>query len=103
MGIKFLDQYSYLHFAVGIISYFWGLTFTTFIIIHILFELMENTIIGINIINKYFIFWPGGKSKSDSIENIIGDNLSAILGWFSAYYLDKLGNQRGWYTLHKKN
>jgi hypothetical protein len=103
MGLKLLDQYSYLHFAVGIIAYFWGITFTTFLIMHVLFEFIENTKFGMKIINTYFDkIWPGGKSISDSIINITGDNLCALLGWISAYYLDKIGNQRGWYKIHIK-
>ena len=50
-----------------------------------------------NIINNYFTFWPGGKLKSDTTINIIGDTLGTILGWSSAYYLDKLGRYRKWY------
>ena len=55
-----------------------------------------------NIINKYIVFWPGGKPKSDSIINIIGDTFGAIIGWLSAYYVDKLGNKYGLYNLHIK-
>ena len=55
-----------------------------------------------NIINKYIVFWPGGKPKSDSIINIIGDTSGAIIGWLSAYCLDKTGNKYGWYTQHIK-
>jgi hypothetical protein len=39
--------------------------------------------------NKYIVFWPGGKPKSDSIINSVGDTFGAIIGWLSAYYLDK--------------
>jgi len=52
-------------------------------------ELLENTDYGIYFIDKYITFWPGGKVKPDHILNsMIGDNISSILGWFSAYYLD---------------
>jgi hypothetical protein len=52
---------------------------------------------GINIINKYIVFWPGGKPKPDSIMNRIGDTSGAIFGWLSAYYLDTLGHKNNWY------
>jgi hypothetical protein len=55
-----------------------------------------------NIINKYILFWPGGKPKSDSIINSVGDTIGVILGWISAYYLDKIGNKYNWYELHIK-
>ena len=63
---------------------------------------MENSLIGINLINKITL-WPGGKPNADNILNIIGDNIGAILGWLSAYYLDKLGHKYGWYSRHISN
>ncbi len=90
MGIYFFDQYSILHMAVGIIAYFFGIQFTNWIILHLLFEYLENTNTGIYIINTYFHdIWPGGKPKSDTfINSMLGDNFFAILGWLIAYYLD---------------
>ena len=43
MGTKLFDQYTYLHFASGIVSYFWNLSFIIWIIIHTIFEICENT------------------------------------------------------------
>ena len=65
MGNKLIDQYSYLHFSVGVIFYFWGFTLRNWIIIQILFEILENTNIGIQLINKTNIWPGGGKIKSD--------------------------------------
>jgi hypothetical protein len=56
---------------------------------------------GMNIINK-MTFWPGGKPRSDTIINSIGDTVGSIIGWLSAYCLDKLGNRYGWYALDIK-
>ena len=100
MGFQFFDQYTYLHFAVGIIVYFWNISLLNWVIFHTVFEILENTQIGLNIINQYIVFWPGGKQKSDTIINNIGDTVGAVLGWLSAYYLDKLGNNYKWYNLH---
>ena len=61
MGLNFIDQYSYLHFASGIIAYFFDISLLYWLIIHTVFEIMENTENGIFIINKYLTFWPGGK------------------------------------------
>jgi len=102
MGNRLFDQYTYLHFAVGILVYFWDISLLNWFILHTIFEITENTQTGINFINKYIVFWPGGKTKPDSIINIIGDTSGAILGWLSAYYLDKKGNKYGWYDLHIK-
>ena len=92
-----MDQYTLLHFAVGVVFYFWGSTLSNWIIIHILFELFENSDIGVKVINDINI-WPGGKPRKDTAVNIIGDILFGILGWISAYYLDKLGNRHGIYA-----
>lgn len=80
MGNNFIDEYSILHFATGIITYYWGISILWFFIFHTLFELSENTEIGMKIINS-FPFWPGGKRHPDSSINIVGDTLFAILGW----------------------
>jgi len=103
MGKYFFDQYSLLHFSVGVVAYFWGFTFITWLILHLFFELMENTKVGLYIINNYISYWPGGKPKSDTLLNIFGDNVFAILGWFCAYYLDNVGYKTGWYLPHIKN
>lgn len=100
MGNGLFDQFTYLHFAVGIIAYFWNISLLNWFILHTIFELVENTKIGISIINKYITFWPGGKPKSDSFTNMIGDTLGTIIGWLSAYYLDRLGTKLELYTLH---
>lgn len=102
MGTQYFDQYTYLHFSVGIIAYFWNISLINWIILHTIFEMVENTETGIKIINKYMTIWPGGKPKADSLVNSIGDTFGAILGWLSAYYLDKLGNKYKWYDLHIK-
>jgi hypothetical protein len=90
MGKYFFDQYSILHMAVGIVAYFFGIKLSNWIIIHLIFELTENTQTGIYIINKYFKdIWPGGKPSADTFTNsMLGDNFFAILGWVIAYYLD---------------
>jgi len=92
MGYKYFDRYTYLHFAMGVVVYFWNISLVNWVIIHTLFEFLENTQVGMNIINNYIVFWPGGKPTSDTFINNIGDTFGAILGWLSAYGLDRLGN-----------
>jgi hypothetical protein len=88
MGLNIFDQFSILHFATGIISYFWGITLYATLIIHILFELFENTTYGMYFINTWITFWPGGKSNPDSLVNSISDTLFTSIGWIISYYLD---------------
>ena len=95
MGYRFFDQYSLLHFATGVIAYFWGLSLETFFLIHFLFEILENTQTGMTVINL-FPFWPGGKDYADSFINITGDNVFAVIGWVTAYYLSNYGQEHNW-------
>ena len=97
MGKYLLDQFTLLHFSVGVIVYFWGISLPSWILLHTLFEILENTKIGRNVINKYIKFWPGGKPKADSFINNIGDTIGGVIGWLVSYYLDREGNKRGWY------
>jgi len=88
MGRRLFDQYSLLHFAVGVLAYFWGINFATFLLFHIAFEILENSANGKYFINKYVTIWPGGKPESDSLLNILSDNIFGTVGWTSAYCLD---------------
>lgn len=89
MGVNFIDEYSLLHFAVGIVAFFWGIPFKLWILLHISFEYMENTKSGMSFINNELgNIWPGGKDYPDSFVNsMLGDNFFATLGWFIAYYV----------------
>jgi hypothetical protein len=100
MGTKFLDQYSLLHFAIGIVMYFWGISSFNWNMIHILFELLENTETGMKIINNVFTIWPGGKNYADSYINNVGDIMAGYLGWLFAYWLDNYGNKHDWFERH---
>jgi hypothetical protein len=101
MGTNFLDQYTLLHFATGVMAYFWGISFVNTFIIHTIFELVENTQMGMNFINTYFKgLWPGGKFYPDSFNNMIGDTIGVSMGWLLAYYLDSIGSKYGWYDRH---
>ena len=86
MGTKFMDQYSLLHFAVGIISRYWNISFVWLLISHTIFEFVENTTQGMYFINTWIPFWPGGKSHPDSVVNRVGDTVFAGAGWITAHY-----------------
>jgi hypothetical protein len=84
MGKNFIDKYSLLHLATGIIFRFFNISLLNSFIIHTIFEFVENTKPGMYFINTYLPFWPGGKPSSDSLLNNIGDTLFFILGWIIA-------------------
>ena len=92
MGTKIVDQFSLLHFAVGIVVYFWDISLLLWFVLHTMFELIENTPQGIYFINHYIYFWPGGKPKAETAINTIGDTIFAMLGWIVAYYTTQLAN-----------
>ena len=98
MGNQLFDQYSVLHYATGIIAYFWGIPLNYWFIAHFAFEMVENTLYGMRFINDVLKYWPGGKPRADSIINIVGDNISALLGWFCAKKIEEIGKTRGWYN-----
>ena len=102
MGQNFFDQYSLLHFAQGIVAYFLSVKPFTWFITHASFEFLENSSPGMEIINKYLTFWPGGKPRADSAINILGDNISAAAGYFFARWVDLLISQRN-YAANKKD
>ena len=77
--------------------------FFQWIIIHSIFELLENTDIGVRTINQLISFWPGGKPYADGWMNQIGDTIGALLGWLSSYYLDQIGAENKWYEKHLSN
>ena len=89
MGSSLIDKYSLLHFATGIIFYFFNISFLNTLIIHTLFEIVENTNQGVHFIDKYLKFWPGGKKQPDSLINNIGDTIFMMLGWIVAYIISK--------------
>jgi hypothetical protein len=84
MGIHFTDKYSLLHFASGIVVYYWNVSFIAWFILHLIFELAENTELGMSYIRKVKL-WPGGKTHPDSWLNSAGDQFYSALGWLFAY------------------
>jgi hypothetical protein len=92
MGYYFVDKFTILHFLLGIIAYYIGISFVLWIITHVTFEILENTKEGMYFITTYLTFWPGGKKSPDTLMNSLGDNIFAILGWLFGYWIDNLLN-----------
>lgn len=90
MGIYFTDKFSLLHFASGINAYYWNFSLIAWFIIHLLYELIENSPNIYKHIDKIPL-WPGGKKSPDTIINSLGDQFYSILGWiFTHYYIKYL-------------
>ena len=90
MGVKFIDKFTLLHFAMGSVAHYWGISFETWFIIHFLFELIENTKTVSKFIDTYLIIWPGGKRVPDTFINSLGDQIFALLGWMLTEQYTKL-------------
>ena len=88
MGDSFTDRYSLLHFGSGVIARFLGIHKVVWLLIHILFELVENSKYGMEFINL-LPFWPGGKDHADSWNNMLGDTFYAVLGHYVAFMLQE--------------
>ncbi|ARF10261.1 hypothetical protein Hokovirus_1_140 [Hokovirus HKV1] len=88
MGKNIYDKYSYLHFCTGSLAFYYNISLILWLILHILFEIIENSKKGIYFIDNYLTIWPGGKKSSDSLINSISDTIFGILGWIVAYYVN---------------
>ena len=99
MGQLFIDQYSLCHAAVGVVVYFFGIDIDKWFVLHLAFEMLENTKMGMSLIRMIKV-WPGGKPYADSIINIVGDQLSAMFGYLMASAVDRYGSKAGWYPKH---
>lgn len=88
--ISFFDQYSLAHFAFGIIVYYVGLTFEQWFWLHLIFELIENGQISREIAHKYIPKFGFESATQDTIINSIGDQIFAMAGWLTGYFVDLL-------------
>ena len=73
-----LDEWSFVHFAGGIVGAQTGLSLPLFLVLHTLFEIVENTDKGSGPLSK--IGWD--RTDGDTMVNVLGDTLSAAAGWY---------------------
>ena len=98
MGKNLIDAYSITHFIGGIILEKFNISFITSNILHFLFEIIENYIL-VPLQKRGCISLPpilpikDCKNESDTIINILGDQLSFIVGFsFSSHFLKNIKN-----------
>jgi len=84
MGVYFTDQFSLLHFAAGIVAYYWKISFLWWFGLHLLYEWITNTEWGIYFINHYTP-WPWGHLHRDTLTNQMGDHVYGLVGWIVGY------------------
>lgn len=90
MGTQIFDGYTLSHVAFGILFYYFGVTFANSLLLHIMFELFENSKFGMYVMHNYITIWPGGKTSADSSINAISDTIYFAIGWIMAYYFNLL-------------
>ena len=99
---KIIDRNTYLHFAAGIIAYYWGFTLIDWLILHILLDLFQRTKLGKKVTKIFARIWPEPSDlSSETYLNVLGDSAFAVLGWVSAYLLDKFLQKIGMYKKPK--
>jgi len=81
MGYYIFDKFSLLHFSFGVVWNYFKLDLISLIVIHTIFEYIENTRYGMHFINNYITLWPGGKTHADSLINSLSDIVFSIFGW----------------------
>ena len=67
---------------------FFGIKLLNWIIIHTIFEIVENSPKGVYFIDNYLTFWPGGKKSPDNLKNSLSDLVFTIIGYLIARMLD---------------
>ena len=100
---KFFSGFSLIHFLCGMIAYQIDLSFNLYLVLHLLFEVVENYMIRHPFWYKlwlkleYYMFkyvpqlfglevdWE--HYEGDSLSNSIGDTIYGCLGWLFMYYL----------------
>lgn len=85
-----LDIFSSVHFGAGVVAGVFGVPLFAWMLVHILFELLENQSLGVAFFQwtEPFIFQMFGQSNrtsdyyGDKAINSTVDNLMALLGWW---------------------
>ena len=77
MNHSWYDQFTYLHFASGVLFFFWKMKLQQVVVLHLLFQCVD------------FLWW---KKKFDKkfFFNFLGDNAATIIGWYSAFLVNNM-------------
>lgn len=82
-----ITLYTFFHFLFGWISYsLFKFSFLTTITIQVVFEVLENSNLGLKIAKTFDQLWGG--YNGDSTMNAIIDTLVVIFGYVLAAYID---------------
>ncbi len=88
------DEYSVVHFAIGVLTYQSGFSFVTLAIVYSIFKIFSNVSLGMYVIDTYITPLLGYKLFPESFKNIGTDLAMCLLGWLVGYLaLNKEYNQ----------
>ena len=73
-----LDEWSFVHLSGGIIAAQTGLSLPQFLVLHTIFEVIENADQGSGWLSKIGL----DRVSGDSLLNVVGDTASAAAGWY---------------------
>lgn len=77
------------HFISGVIAYYIGFPLIPFIILHILWEIVDNTRYFRDRSIKMFSWLPFLAYRLDTVYNSQTDNIFAILGWYTGKWISE--------------
>ena len=88
------DEYSLVHFSIGVLTYQSGFSFLTLAIVYSIFKIFSNVSLGMYVIDTYVTPLLGYKLYPESFKNIGMDLSACLLGWLTGYLaLNKQYNQ----------
>lgn len=88
------DEYSLVHFSIGVLTYQSGFSFLTLAIVYSIFKIFSNVSLGMYVIDTYVTPLLGYKLFPESFKNIGMDLSACLLGWLTGYLaLNKQYNQ----------
>jgi hypothetical protein len=79
------DEYSIVHFAIGVLTFQAGFSFVTLAILYAIFKIFSNMSLGMYVIDKYFTPFIGYKLYPESFKNIGTDLALCFIGWIFGY------------------
>ncbi len=84
VNYSFLDRFTLVHFAIGfgygLLDFSFGFT----VFLALAWEMIENPL-------KFHLSFMFPHGTADTIQNILGDCIAVILGWWVKHYFTLLG------------
>jgi len=83
------DEYSVVHFAIGLLTFQAGFSFLTLAIVYAIFKVFSNVSLGMYVIDTYVTPLLGYKLFPESFKNIGSDLGMCFLGWLVGFLVLK--------------